>query len=327
MDSRCHGPLFPALLLAAVFGIAAPVAATAQSRSNVDLFIDLAGEDAGEAMRTGVAPSGIAIEGIPLKLGVAEDSAAEGWHMVAGARGRHVFALDRGFDMVARGNATRTTFIDDPAQDRAGAFGATEFRLQRGDWQFGLTPGIAATRWAGGAVQRDGTLDGRLARPITENLGITASGRYRWRVADGTEAFHSEALGGRIGFNYRLPAVRLELAYGARQELWSDGSGYGGPDATLARGPALSAALPLDRALKLNAGYSFTETTSHGIGGVDAAESTDELHQLSFGLVWDIGGAASDVALSFRYRYEHANIENGTDHARHAGTVNLALGF
>jgi hypothetical protein len=174
-------------------------------------------------------------------------------------------------------------------------------------------------------MHRDGTLDGRLARPITENLGIAATARYRWRVADGSEMFHSEATGGRIGFTYRLPAARFELAYAARQETWSAASGYGGPEATFARGPLLSAALPLDREVKINAGYSFTETTNWG-GGL-TSETVDRLHQLHLGLMWDMGGAHSDVALSLKYRFEHASVAGGAAEARHLGTVNVALGF
>lgn len=325
MDSFKSGPFFPALCLTAILGVAAPAAAAAQSRSDVDLFIDLAGDDLGDAMQTGTAPI---VDGIPLNVGVAEDPGAEGWHMVAGARGSYTLGLGNGLDLVARGNATRTTFFDDPIQDHAGATGATEFRLQRGPWQFGLTPGLAVTRWTAGAMQRDGTLDGRVSRPITDDLSITASGRYRWRVADGTESFQSEATGGRIGFTYRLAPARFELAYAARREAWSAGSGYGGPDATFAHGPSLSAAMPLDRDLKLSASYKFTETTNEG--GFDTADSIDRLHQLNLGLVWDIGGvvgAFSEVALSFKYLYEHTSTTASASQALHAGTVNLAVGF
>ena len=326
MEYFVQRPLIPAILLAAAFVLAAPAVA-AQTRPKVDLFIDLAGEDAREALRTGTVTSGIAVDGIPLKLGVAEDSTAEGWHMVAGARGRYGLQFGRGLELIARGSATRTTFIDDPIQDRAGASGATEFRLTQGDWQFGLTPGVAVTRWSTGNMQRDGMVDGRLARPITEHLGIAASARHRWRIAEGTEAFHSEATGGRIGFTYRLPAARFELAYAARRETWSATGGYGGPDAIFARGPLLSAALPLDREFKLNAGYSFTETSNRGIGGMETAQANDRLHQLNLGIVWDVGGVRSDVALSLKYRFEQAGTEGGAREARHLGTVNMALGF
>ena len=326
MDFWTYGPNFPAALLAVILAIAAPAVA-AQSRSNLDFFIDLAGEDVGEAMQVGSAPSGIAIDGIPLKLGLAEDAAAEGWHMVAGARGGYTLALDHGLDLIARGSASRATFFDDPLQDRAAASGAAELRLKRGAWQFGLTPGVAVTRWTAGTVTRDGSIDARLARPITEELGVVASGRYRRRFADGIEAFHSDAAGGRIGFTYRLPPARLELAYAARREIWSAATNYWGPDATLARGPALSAALPLDRELKFNAGYSFTETTNEYFGGPDAAETIDRLHQVNLGLTWDVGGRFSDLALSLEYRFEHASTQAGVSEGRHAGTVNLALGF
>lgn len=331
MDLFAYWPRFSAFFLGAIFGIAAPLTAAAQGRPGVDFFIDLAGDDAGDAMRVGAAPSGIAVDGIPLRIGVAEDAAAEGWHMVTGARGRYTFELDHGFEMIARGTASRTTFVDDPEQDRAGGSAATEFRLRRGAWQFGLTPGVAVTRWQDGAMQRDGTIDGRASRPLSPALGFTASGRYRWRMADGAEAFRSEAIGGRLGLTCRLPAGRLELAYAARQETWSAASGYGGPEATFAHGPNLSVALPLDRTLNLKAGYSFTETSSRGLTDAEAAMqgagSTDRLHQLNLGVTWDVGGQTSDLALSLRYRFERADSETGADETRHAGTVNLALGF
>ena len=320
-----YRPHIPAILFAAALSLVAPAVA-AQTVPNVDFFIDLAGDEAREAMRVGTATSGIHVDGVPLKLGVAEDRNAEGWHMVAGARGRYGLQFGQGLELIARGSATRTTFIDDPIQDRAGATGATELRLTRGLWQFGVTPGVAVTRWSTGNMHRDGTVEGRLARPITESLGIAATARYRWRIADGTEMFHSEATGGRIGFTYRLPAAKFELAYAARQESWSATSGYGGPEATVARGPLLSAALPLDREFKLNAGYSFTETTSWGSGGL-ASETVDRLHQLNLGLMWDVGGAFSDVALSLKYRFEHASAAARASEARHFGTVNVALGF
>ncbi|WP_162914883.1 hypothetical protein [Desertibaculum subflavum] len=282
-------------------------------------------------MRLGAAPTGIAIDGMPLRLGVAEDHAGEGWHMVTGARGRYPVELDHGFDMIARGSASRTTFIDTPEQDRAAATAAAEFRARRGAWRFGLTPGLAATRWQDGAMHRDGTMDGRISRPISSTLGFTASGRYRWRVADGVEAFHSEAFGGRVGLTCRLPSGRFELAYAARHETWSAVSGYGGPDATFAHGPSFSVDLPLDRSLDLKAGYSFTETRSRGLSDAEAAMQaaggTDRLHQLNLGVTWDVGGDSSDLALSFRYRFERMLPETGADETHHAGTVNLALGF